>query len=53
MDLRHQPVGRDLRCGLRVRTVEIDDLRGEEISVAAKEATDRLMTRILELEASL
>jgi 1-acyl-sn-glycerol-3-phosphate acyltransferase len=33
--------------------VDIDDLRGEEISVAAKEATDRLMARILELEASL
>jgi 1-acyl-sn-glycerol-3-phosphate acyltransferase len=33
--------------------VEIDDLRGEEIATAAKEATDRLMERILELEASL
>jgi 1-acyl-sn-glycerol-3-phosphate acyltransferase len=33
--------------------VELDDLRDEEISVAAKEATDRLMERILELEASL
>ena len=42
----------------RVRTaygppVEIDDLRGQEITAAAKEATDRLMERILELEASL
>jgi 1-acyl-sn-glycerol-3-phosphate acyltransferase len=33
--------------------VEIDDLRGDEIGAAAKEATDRLMERILELEASL
>jgi 1-acyl-sn-glycerol-3-phosphate acyltransferase len=33
--------------------VEIDDLRGQEIATAAKEATDRLMDRILELEASL
>ena len=33
--------------------VDIDDLRSQEISVAAKEATDRLMARILELEASL
>jgi 1-acyl-sn-glycerol-3-phosphate acyltransferase len=33
--------------------VEIDDLRGQEISEAAHEATERLMARILELEASL
>jgi 1-acyl-sn-glycerol-3-phosphate acyltransferase len=33
--------------------VEIDDLRGAEISEAAHEATERLMARILELEASL
>ena len=33
--------------------VDIEDLRGDEISAAAKEATDRLMERILELEASL
>src|SRR3954454_23455338 len=33
--------------------VEIDDLRGREISEAAHEATERLMARILELEASL
>jgi 1-acyl-sn-glycerol-3-phosphate acyltransferase len=33
--------------------VEIDDLRGTEISEAAHEATERLMARILELEASL
>jgi 1-acyl-sn-glycerol-3-phosphate acyltransferase len=33
--------------------VEIDDLRGREIADAAHEATERLMTRIAELEASL
>jgi 1-acyl-sn-glycerol-3-phosphate acyltransferase len=33
--------------------VEIDDLRGQEIAVAAREATERLMARIAELEASL
>ena len=33
--------------------VEIDDLRGVEIGEAAHEATERLMVRILELEASL
>ena len=33
--------------------VDIDDLRDQEIGDAAKEATDRLMERILELEASL
>jgi 1-acyl-sn-glycerol-3-phosphate acyltransferase len=33
--------------------VDIDDLRDQEIGAAAKEATDRLMERILELEASL
>jgi 1-acyl-sn-glycerol-3-phosphate acyltransferase len=33
--------------------VEIDDLRGEDIAVAAKEATERLMARIAELEAAL
>src|SRR5436305_4367868 len=33
--------------------VEIDDLRGEDVSTAAQEATGRLMERILELEATL
>jgi hypothetical protein len=33
--------------------VDIDDLRGQEIADAAQEATERLMVRILELEASL
>src|SRR3954453_6194181 len=33
--------------------VDIDDLRGQDIATAAHEATDRLMERILELEASL
>ena len=33
--------------------VEIDDLRGREVAEAAQEATERLMERILELEASL
>lgn len=33
--------------------VEIDDLRGRDVREAAVEATDRLMARILELEASL
>jgi 1-acyl-sn-glycerol-3-phosphate acyltransferase len=33
--------------------VPIDDLRGQEITEAAREATSRLMERILELEASL
>ena len=33
--------------------VEIDDLRGGETSEAAREATERLMARIAELEASL
>ena len=33
--------------------VEIDDLRGRDIAEAAVEATDRLMARIAELEASL
>jgi 1-acyl-sn-glycerol-3-phosphate acyltransferase len=33
--------------------VEIDDLRGEDVAVAAREATDRLMAKIAELEASL
>ena len=33
--------------------VEIDDLRGRDVADAAHEATDRLMTRIAELEASL
>jgi 1-acyl-sn-glycerol-3-phosphate acyltransferase len=33
--------------------VDIDDLRGEDVATAAPEATDRLMERILELEASL
>lgn len=33
--------------------VEIDDLRDRELRMAAQEATDRLMARILELEGSL
>jgi len=33
--------------------IEIDDLRGSEPGEAARQATDRLMTRIYELEASL
>jgi 1-acyl-sn-glycerol-3-phosphate acyltransferase len=33
--------------------VELDDLRGREIADAAREATDRLMARIEELEQSL
>ena len=33
--------------------VEIDDLRGREVAEAAQEATERLMARIAELEASL
>jgi 1-acyl-sn-glycerol-3-phosphate acyltransferase len=33
--------------------VEIDDLRGHDVSEAAQEATQRLMSRIAELEASL
>jgi 1-acyl-sn-glycerol-3-phosphate acyltransferase len=33
--------------------VRLDDLRGTEIGPAAREATDRLMTAIAELEASL
>ncbi|HEY4414025.1 MAG TPA: lysophospholipid acyltransferase family protein [Gaiellaceae bacterium] len=33
--------------------VDIDDLRGHDVREAALEATDRLMARILELEASL
>jgi 1-acyl-sn-glycerol-3-phosphate acyltransferase len=33
--------------------VEIDDLRGREAAEAAQEATERLMERIAELEASL
>jgi 1-acyl-sn-glycerol-3-phosphate acyltransferase len=33
--------------------VEIDDLRGRDVTEAAKEATERLMARIAELEASL
>jgi 1-acyl-sn-glycerol-3-phosphate acyltransferase len=33
--------------------IELDDLRGIEIGPAAREATDRLMTAIAELEASL
>src|SRR5256885_1397025 len=33
--------------------VEIDDLRGRDIAEAAVEATERLMARIAELEASL
>jgi 1-acyl-sn-glycerol-3-phosphate acyltransferase len=33
--------------------VEIDDLRGQEIATAAHEATERLMAKIADLEASL
>ncbi len=33
--------------------VEIEDLRGRELGEAAREATERLMARIAELEASL
>jgi 1-acyl-sn-glycerol-3-phosphate acyltransferase len=33
--------------------IEIDDLRGQDIAEAAKIATDRLMVKIAELEASL
>jgi 1-acyl-sn-glycerol-3-phosphate acyltransferase len=33
--------------------VDIDDLRGEEVTKVAHEATERLMAHILELEASL
>jgi 1-acyl-sn-glycerol-3-phosphate acyltransferase len=33
--------------------IPLDDLRGQEISPAAREATDRLMAEIRELEASL
>jgi 1-acyl-sn-glycerol-3-phosphate acyltransferase len=33
--------------------VEIDDLRGDDVAEAAHEATERLMARIAELEASL
>ena len=33
--------------------IPLDDLRGQEISPAAREATERLMTEIHELEASL
>ena len=33
--------------------VDIDDLRGRDVAEAAPEATDRLMARIAELEASL
>jgi 1-acyl-sn-glycerol-3-phosphate acyltransferase len=35
------------------KPVEIDDLRGRDVAEAAHEATERLMTRIAELEASL
>jgi 1-acyl-sn-glycerol-3-phosphate acyltransferase len=35
------------------RPVEIDDLRGRDVAEAALEATERLMARIAELEASL
>ena len=35
------------------KAVEIDDLRGHDVAVAAREATERLMARIYELEASL
>jgi 1-acyl-sn-glycerol-3-phosphate acyltransferase len=33
--------------------IHVDDLRGEEVGPAARQATERLMTRIAELEASL
>jgi 1-acyl-sn-glycerol-3-phosphate acyltransferase len=33
--------------------VDVEDLRGKEVAEAAQEATERLMARILELEASL
>ena len=33
--------------------IPLDDLRGQEISPAAREATERLMAEIRELEASL
>jgi 1-acyl-sn-glycerol-3-phosphate acyltransferase len=33
--------------------VDIDDLRGEDVAKVAHEATERLMTHILDLEASL
>jgi 1-acyl-sn-glycerol-3-phosphate acyltransferase len=33
--------------------VEIDDLRGQDVAAAAREATERLMARIIELEESL
>jgi 1-acyl-sn-glycerol-3-phosphate acyltransferase len=33
--------------------IDIDDLRGEDVAEAAKVATDRLMEKIAELEASL
>jgi 1-acyl-sn-glycerol-3-phosphate acyltransferase len=33
--------------------VDIDDLRDEDVAKVAREATDRLMAHILELEASL
>jgi 1-acyl-sn-glycerol-3-phosphate acyltransferase len=33
--------------------VEIDDLRGRDVAESAQEATERLMSRIAELEASL
>jgi 1-acyl-sn-glycerol-3-phosphate acyltransferase len=32
--------------------VDIDDLRGDDVAKVAREATDRLMARILELEAT-
>jgi 1-acyl-sn-glycerol-3-phosphate acyltransferase len=35
------------------KPVEIDDLRGRDVAEAALEATERLMSRIAELEASL
>jgi len=33
--------------------VDIEDLRGQELTAAAQEATQRLMVKIAELEASL
>ena len=33
--------------------VDIDDLRGDDVAKVSREATDRLMAHILELEASL